>query len=390
MNDFKLVIGAPVAAAAEPEPSAPGKYSWGRFQFPSIERLPDGTLHAAYHIEADSSTAYGRPSGHALSRDGGQSWQNWPQGNGSSPAAVLKNGLRLRSVVAPAVPLSEVSLPESPDDEIVFWTDKTSFYLDSRFSPAFNAFPLDVCGADGVWRRREIEVTLPDNAVRYVQLGIMPRNQSDSPIIVGPGGKVYLVSYLFYLRDYEVNGAGRTVFEPTFLVSADGGERFDYLSRIRYAPDPSCDPSYAVRDGFAEPGVGFSPSGDMLCLMRTQDSHGNGPMYISRSRDGGKNWEKPEYFDDLGVLPQLLTLKCGVTLASYGRPGIYLRATDDADARVWQNRVEVLPPSEPSCCYTGMVADGDASALLISSDFLYPGPDGQTHKTILVRRVTVE
>lgn len=63
------------------------------------------------------------------------------------------------------------------------------------------------------------------------------------------------------------------------------------------------------------------PDGSMLALLRSGP-----PSYITRSMDQGRSWSKPQIFDKLGVLPQRLVLKSGVTLATYGRSWIFLRA----------------------------------------------------------------
>ncbi len=123
----------------------------------------------------------------------------------------------------------------------------------------------------------------------------------------------------------------------------------------------------------------------MLILMRT----GSGcQSFYARSTDGGKTWTKPLVFDKVGVLPQLLTLKCGVTLASYGRPGVFLRATDDPSGIEWQTPIDLCVKS--SCCYTSMIALDDRTALLAYSDFDYPDADGVPQKTLMLRRISIE
>lgn len=47
---------------------------WGPYQFPGLERLPDGRIQASFHVEADSATAYGLPPVRAVSADEGKTW----------------------------------------------------------------------------------------------------------------------------------------------------------------------------------------------------------------------------------------------------------------------------------------------------------------------------
>ena len=48
MMDVEMRLGEPVVAAQAP----PSVTQWGPFQFPVLERLPDGRIPVAYHVEA--------------------------------------------------------------------------------------------------------------------------------------------------------------------------------------------------------------------------------------------------------------------------------------------------------------------------------------------------
>ena len=130
----------------------------------------------------------------------------------------------------------------------------------------------------------------------------------------------------------------------------------------------------------------------MLCLLRSTEGHGVGPVYRSHSTDRGRTWSRPEVLDRLGVRPRLLVLDNGVTLATYGRPGLYLRATADPAGRRWDAPVTLVAPSETfqqdTCGYACFLATGPDRAFVAYSDFNWPGPDEKPRKTILVRRVT--
>ena len=96
-------------------------------------------------------------------------------------------------------------------------------------------------------------------------------------------------------------------------------------------------------------------------------------------------------FDTVGVLPQLLTLDCGVTLATYGRLGLFLRATGDASGVSWEQPIELELSEGPefrSCYYTHMIPLDKNTALLAYSDFHHPQPNGQGEgKAIMVRTI---
>jgi hypothetical protein len=99
-------------------------------------------------------------------------------------------------------------------------------------------------------------------------------------------------------------------------------------------------------------------------------------------------------FDEIGVLPQITRLACGVTLATYGRPIIYLKATDDESGGEWTEHIEIgISPSDHdrSCCYTRLLPIDDKSALLVYSDFNFSEKaSGEPKKSILVRKITIQ
>ena len=68
--------------------------------------------------------------------------------------------------------------------------------------------------------------------------------------------------------------------------------------------------------------------GSLLAVLRTECAE-TGPMYRTRSADGGKTWEETEELYPFGVLPQLLTLENGVTVLAFGRPGVHLLFSKD-------------------------------------------------------------
>ena len=145
-------------------------------------------------------------------------------------------------------------------------------------------------------------------------------------------------------------------------------------------------------EGFSEPRMGFLPDGGLAMILRTGSKM---PSYIVYSYDEGKTWTEPKLFDKLGVFPSILTLGCGVTVASYGRLGVFLRMTDDPSAKVWDDPItmELTIDREDkkfrSCSYTSLLPLSDTSFLLSYSDFHYPSVDGKQTKTLLARKVTL-
>ena len=80
-----------------------------------------------------------------------------------------------------------------------------------------------------------------------------------------------------------------------------------------------------------------------------------------------------------------------MTLAAYGRPGLYVRATGDPGAASWGPRSALVAPGtlmQDTCSYAGLVALDDQTALIVYSDFHRPDAKGVKRKTILARTVT--
>ena len=145
--------------------------------------------------------------------------------------------------------------------------------------------------------------------------------------------------------------------------------------------------------GYTEPAFEILADGSFLCVARTTDGIGNGPMYASRSQDMGCTWSRPEVIARSGVLPRLLRLANGVVVLSSGRPGVQLRFCADARGATWSEPLELLPyaheKEQVSCGYTSLLATGPDRFLIIYSDFKYPTPTGEIRKAIKVREVIV-
>ena len=151
-----------------------------------------------------------------------------------------------------------------------------------------------------------------------------------------------------------------------------------------------------LRDGSC---VAILRSGSLSPFEIGDDEHPAPIMMKTHSYDGCKTWEKPEYFYDYGVLPVTRQFDDGTILLSSGRPGVYLRVTDDPSAREWSDAVLVVSvPKEDvyekyyeySCCNTSLVVTGPDTAMITYSDFTLNAPDGKRAKSIMVRKITVE
>ena len=95
-----------------------------------------------------------------------------------------------------------------------------------------------------------------------------------------------------------------------------------------------------------------------------------------------------------GVEPELLTLENGVTVVSYGRPGVELRFSCDGNGEKWTKPYVVqrgigIACRATTCGYTKLFATGSDRFLIIYSDFDHKDAEGNLRKAIKAREVRV-
>lgn len=393
MQAVQIELTEPVTVALAP----PEVRHWGPYQFPGLTRLPDGRIQVSFHVEADSSTAYGLPPACAISADEGQTWELLPReasgkvGSSAWDAAVpLPNGDILRPVTLPSRPVAGLAISVAPFAKYISYGMQRAAYRLQDLPPECAAgymFRRQAAGSNA-WVEERARVRLPGE-VRIIDVpeGVMWFPWLSAQFVVASDRALLGVNYT--LRRIA-DGRFQEKCPITILRSTDAGRNWELWSETLYVGDPAADPKAAAREGFTEPYLQFLSDGSALCLLRTTDGGGVGPLYWMRSTDNGRTWSKPEVFDDLGVWPQMLTLNNGVTLAAYGRPGLYLRATADRSGLAWDARVAVVPPGEyhqDTCSYSALLPLSDDTALIAYSEFNLPDPDGRPCKGIRVRRI---
>lgn len=395
-----LKIDGPVIAKMGPESSV----GWGPCQFPALKKMPDGRLVLQYHVGQDSCEAYGQESGWLISEDNGDSWRDVsPE---EMPAVIglsgtkLPDGKYLRSITPPNHPVGKDFYKAYPNRGRI-GEDNGSGYgwaLPAEELPQ-DLFPMGwqygiydpATGGDETYF---CDLDYPGMNIHFLNTGALVRPFPYDNLCVAPDGTLWQATYHFG-RDPETLEHTAPYLACYFFQSLDEGRTFQLKSWIRYDPDTYAIPGTLHVEGFCEPYLSFLPDGSMVTLIRTGY---NTPSYIAHSYDGGTTWTEPERFDRIGVFPQLLTLDCGVTLASYGRPGVFLRATDDPHGKEWDDPIEILPfiPLDTwtwgcdSCSYTGLLPLDERTAMLAYSDFRLKDEEGKERKCLLVRKIHVE
>ena len=387
---INLKIGDPILVAMGPSYKEAG---WGTHQFPAILRLRDGRIVLRYHIVEDTCEDYGKENGWAISCDEGESWQDVsPEELPAIKAQFgveLPSGRRIREYIHRPWPI---------DDELHAQLMKKA-YKKSSILPIEEVPDL----YPKTWTYAISEPGSSEETVFYTELdypgmtatlckGGIVRPMGFGAMRVAPDGSLWQVHYS-HGRNPK-NFGYTNYYACYYFQSTDEGKSFHLKSWIQYLPDTDEFPDAFITEGFCEPDLCFMPDGSMITLMRTGNFT---PSYIARSTDGGNTWSKPVKFAPNGVYPQLQSMGDGITLAVYGRPGLYVRATDDPSGITWEDPVELMPYKDPktdpdweeSCYYTSLLPLDGHTVLMAYSDFRIPDENGVARKCMMVRRITV-
>lgn len=374
-----------VAVAAQPE-------KWGYFQFPKIQRRQDDSLLISWNLNADAMEAYGNHRfGTAVSTDEGKSWQLVEQAGGEG-GFLLRSGDRLKVNTPKPVKASELALPKSIGQGFGDTYSKSpyEFYKLHDLPGPVNGVFLDRLLKGGTEWKTEKGSLYDPQAARYTLRDMVPVVWWGDMHVAGDGS---LIAGVY--PGFEITPSGVDPYHQVFFYrSTDEGRSWRIQGRIRYAPDTVVDAAGKKRMGFTEPTYEILPDGTFVCVMRTTDGIGNGPLYVSRSKDLGVTWTKPEVLTSSGVLPRLLQLQNGVLVMSSGRPGVQLRFSTDGEGKTWTDAFEMMPyknyADQVSCGYTGLLPAGPDRFLMVYSDFNCVNKEGEPRKAINVREVIVK
>lgn len=365
---MKISLGPEVVISRAPEEIK----DWGPWQFPTLYRCR-GKLFVEFHAARDSAKDYSQPKRRYVSVDQGQSWTESSDFCGLE----LESGEIIRPHVKPSLPEEEVVLPASIGS-VINYGQEVKLYDLAEVNELYTRWYMDrYSPVTGEVSTEEIKVRIADDAVRVVE-GVLPSNFLWS-VQSGFDGSVWSPLYRIDNR--------LGYFDALFLRSDDGGRSFDTVGRVLYEPPYAGDPRSAERLGFTEPSIQFLDEQNGFSILRVTDGNGIAPSYISYTKDGGRSWTCPEFFDDRGVLPQSTRLANGVVLAGYGRPGLFVRSYYEGK---WFDRITVVEPAEcqtETCSYCSIEPISRDTALIVYSKFQYPDENGVKRKTILCRTV---
>ncbi len=189
---------------------------------------------------------------------------------------LLPNGDRLAVTTPEAKKVSELKLPK-PAGRV------TASYCDTELDVyRLEDLPEDlrtvhqVRQAKGTDRwKAELADLVDPQALRYTISGLFPVVWWGD-VRVAPDRSLLAEIYPAYLLrgDGTVDPKGGVFF----YRSTDNGHTWTVQGRIPYQPDLTADPKGNERGGFTEPAFEILADGTLLCVMRSTDGVGIGPM----------------------------------------------------------------------------------------------------------------
>lgn len=390
---MKVIFSEPTLVAMGPDSRTA---YWGPYQFPTVWKLEDGRLVYTFSADADSEAAYNAEQGCRVSEDMGKTWKPARERDFRDLIGIrAQNGDLVRFESCWSIPLDQVSLPQSIGCTNYGHTIYRVCDMDPSQSPLTWRIYRRPAGEERA-ALEEVEVHWPHMIVRSTRGAFVPPSVRGR-LRKAPDGTLWMPHY--YLAGTDPQSGELIPHLCNYLFrSTDSGRTWELMHFLPYFPDGE-----TWRDeyeGYGENDITFCPDGSMIRLIRT---NWWAPSVYVRSEDGGKTWTEPQIFDSHGVWPCLLTLKCGVTLASYGRPGLKLRATADPSCKTWEDAIELIHSTAfdeggdrssmmnmATCGYSQLIALDDHTAMLAYSDFNVKDADGVPRKCLMCRTVTVE
>lgn len=386
VNRFKLLLEDPIVVAQGKSYKA---LKWGPYQFPKLGFTLNGDIYCKFANKPDSIKHYEGNNLSYISTDFGKTWKETTQEIIKSDI-LMSNGCYFQEISAKNAYESEKIKALKPIEQSfekesrrfrLFRADRVKTIYDNKFKC------IEYDPKRGVLREFESKISWP-----YMPL--VERNGLVIPTsALARTSQIFKVDKDLYMALYSygfdsITGKSTGLTSNIYLFkSKDSARNWQFISQIIADKTDLPDGSF----GLYEPFVLQIPNGNFMIILRT----GNGlPSLFAISKDKGVHWSKLLKFADVGVCPQALVLPSGVTLVSYGRPGIYIKASGDKDCIKWQEPLKldvggntVEDSWSNSCCYTSLLPLGNDEVMIAYSNFKY---NGEEKKTILVQKIKVK
>ena len=397
---FHLEVGDPILV----HQGGVDETEWGYYQFPHIFYTKDGKIGVRWNERPDDCVKYKKKDcGEAISEDGGQTWRaklptdfeikDYKMNNGCYFMGFVKQGVCEAEYLANYKPVTAIGREGGQlhfAEDIAEYEEQIEAREYDPITNEYRIFPVKVN-----WPHMPLVERKPGKYLLPISYMFWLGNDTGAICL---NDELY---YCTYCQGFDSSKESREdaifpycQYRSVYIFrSCDNGRTWDYFSQISIDEDV-VRASKRGLEGFCEPMMEQMPDGSVVMLMRSGGRFGQSlPCYLTRSTDGCKTWSKPVRFGEVGVLPHIMTLGCGVTLSSYGRPGLFMRATADPAGLEWNDPIEIpLCEGEGhlSCYYTRMIPLDDTTAMMVHTDFHYPQASGEgIGKAVLARKIKV-
>lgn len=295
-----------------------GSRPFGYFGWPTVAKLPDGTLAAAASGFRSSHIC---PFGRTVlwtSADEGRSW--------SGPVIVNDSPVDDRDAGLCALPDGSLLVTHFGSDTRIYYPAGAAMPDCADFRPVLDSWEDDIVSRHiGSFLRRR----MPDG--RFGKRIPVAASSPHGPSLLPDGSLIYIgtrfgVSKPDGTLEFKMDrfgGSGVVV-----LRSADDGDNWDELAEI---PNP------LPGTRFCEPHALGLPDGRILCQLRLEGEE-YFSVWQSESADGGRTWS-PAARIAAGSPPHLLLHSSGMLVSSYGcrRDGCGQRVMLSSDGgRSWE------------------------------------------------------
>jgi len=240
----------------------------------------------------------------------------------------------------------------------------------------------------------------------YEQAGTRKRGPDFHRVQVGPDGTLYSLTVAHILPDGDKITDDDQFWEQldwtraaiVIHVSTDSGRTWTYNGIVAFDEHHDII-EFDEQNLFSEPAMVIFPDGEMLCMMRTGS---NRPLYVTRSKDSGVTWSKPEPISVRGIYPHVYLMHDQVLVLATGRPGCTLHFSLDR-GKTWAGSEVLFDCNElqddiyaRSTCNVDMTVIDD-NTLLYIHDALRTDPTESTewlrksgHGRVVGRLITVK
>ncbi len=372
--------------------SVAGETRWGFHQFPALNRMPDGRILLMYADAEDASETHGDPAPAYISADEGKSWT--PMSDDLQPVrphysiSQLFEGafLIVPSIHYLDIEKAGISLPEPAATGNTYGTVYSYRCSDLPLAAQDYFRQLQAvrwCPRKEIWE--ETSVDFDTNgllAFRREGSCVLPRTFFERPLLQYKNELLY-ADYRgrFAREDGSVAGKGFT----SLMVSTDNGRSFQRRSTVAMDPED--------KDLMGEPQLTATADGRLACVVRRSDQDQK-PMGICWSEDSGHTWTPVKDLFEFGVWPCVQLLGNGTLVLSYGRPGVHLAFDFEGNGEQWTHQETLIEGDHKermrhSCGYTSLLSIDDDSLLMAYSDFAQINKNGESCKSIFVRRIRI-